>query len=625
MNSYRYDRYDSYPPDEPAISPWLIRLPILLFSGVVLLLLLLTIIAAYFQIQFRDRIVPNVSAYGLDLSGMTVSEAAAALDQRFQLDNSRVFIIRDSGADNQYWQFTAGDLGVTFDSQATAEQAMQVGHADNPMIDIVDQVLTWLNGKAIQPVITYDQNIALEHLNRIAESINSLPTDASFSINGTNVTITPGSLGRTVDVMGTLSRLDAAILNPNQSTDIPLAIRETPPIVANVDEAARRAQIALSGPIMLVADDGNGNPLGPWTASVEQIAALLRVGTIRADDGSIRYEVTVNTGAFQPYLENLARGLIIAPQNGRFHFNDDTRQLEIIQASRSGRTLNVAQTIANMETAIFSPTNRTAPMAFDYQLPPYHDSVTAAELGITELVSQGTSFYAGSTRARIDNIIMAAARFDGLIIAPGEIFSFNQHVGDISPEAGYVQSAVIYGGRTIQGVGGGVCQVSTTAFRAAFYGGFPIVERYAHSYRVGYYERADPEGVGMDAAIYTPDLDFRFLNDTDYHLLIETSVFPATNSIQFRFYSTNPGRQVVKQGPEIRDIQPSLPVRYEVNPEFSPGQELQVDWGAEGAYVEVTRIILDMAGNEIDREIFAAQYQPWGSIVQVAPGDSRAG
>jgi vancomycin resistance protein YoaR len=316
--------------------------------------------------------------------------------------------------------------------------------------------------------------------------------------------------------------------------------------------------------------------------------------------------------------------LIVAPENGRFHFNDDTRQLQMIVGSRSGRTLNVAQTVANLEAAIFSEFNRIAPMAFDYQLPPYHANVTAAELGITELVARGVSLYAGSTAARIENIRQSLARFDGLIIAPGEIFSFNRYVGDISPEAGYVSSAVIYGGRTIQGVGGGVCQVSTTAFRAAFYGGFPIVERYGHGYRVGYYERGDAEGVGMDAAIFTPELDFRFLNDTPHHLLIETSMYEQNSSVEFRFYSTSVGRQVIKQGPVVLDVQPALPLRFEVNPEFLPGQELQVDFGAEGAYVEVTRIILDQNGNERDREIFATQYQPWGSIVQVAPGDPRA-
>ncbi|MBK8020420.1 MAG: VanW family protein [Chloroflexi bacterium] len=203
-------------------------------------------------------------------------------------------------------------------------------------------------------------------------------------------------------------------------------------------------------------------------------------------------------------------------------------------------------------------------------------------------------------------------------------------MGDISPEEGYVSGKVILGGRTVDGVGGGVCQVSTTAFQAAFYGGYPIIERYPHGYRVGYYERG--EGVGMDAAIYKPDeadgpyaseLDFRFVNDTDYHLLIETSVFPQSDALQFRFYSTNPGRQVVKVGPEVLNVQPPAPTRYEANSDLIAGQELQVDWAAEGSEVRLTRQILDSNGNEMRRDVFYSNYQPWGAIVQVAPGDPR--
>ena len=312
--------------------------------------------------------------------------------------------------------------------------------------------------------------------------------------------------------------------------------------------------------------------------------------------------------------------MIAPPQDARFHFNEQSGDLEVVQPSREGRTLNIPQTLERMEQAIFSSTNRIVPMAFDYTQPHYPDTITAAELGISEMVSQGTTYYTGSPQARKDNIILAASRFDGIIIAPHEIFSFNQYLGDISPEEGYISSKVIVGTRTIDGVGGGVCQVSTTAFQAAFYAGYPIW-RYAHSYRVGYYEQG--EGVGMDAAVFQPDLDFRFLNDTDYSLLIETSIFPGTNSIQFRFYSTNPGRQVVKQGPDISNIVPPLPTRYEANADLSTGQEVQVDWAASGEEVRITRIILDTHGNELDRQLFYSNYQPWGAIVQVPFGDPR--
>ena len=113
------------------------------------------------------------------------------------------------------------------------------------------------------------------------------------------------------------------------------------------------------------------------------------------------------------------------------------------------------------------------------------------------------------------------------------------------------------------------------------------------------------------------------MNDTDYSLLIETSVYPGNNSVQFRFYSTNPGRQVVKQGPEITNVQP--PRRRSTRPTriCGAGQSLQVDWAAQGAEVRVTRLILDTSGNQISKDVFYSNYQPWGAIIQVPPGNSR--
>lgn len=603
---------------DPLISPWLVRLPILFISGGLLLMLILTALVGAFQIAFRERIVPGVSSYDINLGGMTRAQAAAALDEQFTYDRDAVFTFRDG---DKFWQLSAGDLGVTFDAESTVDDAFAIGHGSSLIDNLVAQTLTWLNGRSVSPIIRYDQNAAVAQLETIAAAINRSPQDAILNVVGTDIQATTGSSGRSLDITTTRARLDDAILNLNSGGEVPLVINETPPVAWDADAAAQRARIALSSPVLLVADDLNGGTLGPWYASVEQIRALLRVDTVQNADGTLRYEVSVDPAPFREYLETLAPGLIATPQDGRFHFNEQTQQLEVIQPARSGRTLNIPETLGRMEQAIFSSNNRVVPMAFDYTAPRYPDDVTAAELGITEMVSQGTTYYTGSPQARKDNIILAASRFDGVIIPPHSIFSFNQILGDVEPEQGYISSKVIVGGRTVDGVGGGVCQVSTTAFQAAFYGGFPIVERYAHSYRVGYYETG--EGVGMDAAIFQPDLDFRFMNDTDYSLLIETSVFPGNNSLQFRFYSTNPGRQVIKQGPALTNEQPPAQTVYEANPDLQPGQSLQVDWSAAGAEARITRLILDMSGNELDRTVFYSNYQPWGAIVQVPPGDSR--
>ncbi len=603
----------------PAVNPWLVRLPVLFVSGVVLVVAALVALVMAFQFAFSDKIVPGVTSLGVNLSGLTREQAAAALEQRFRYDDEAVFTFRYG---DRFWQMNAAELGVTFDVDATVDDAFAVGHSANMAADLVAQGSTWLNGRSIAPVVRYDQQETINRLLVIGSDINKPPQDATLVINGAMVTTTPGSSGTTLDIQSTLEQLEAAVLQLTTGAEIPLLVKETPPLIWDADEAAARARAALSGPVTLVADNPLGGTFGPWTATVEQIAALLEAKLVPNGDGTSRFDVAINVEAFRSYLTGLAPGLIAAPKNARFHFNDDTRQLEVIEAAINGRALDVDETLNRMQAAIFDPAHRIVPMAFSYTLPKYHDSVTAAELGITQLVGEATTYYAGSTQPRKDNIFEAMSRFDGVMIAPGEVFSFNDALGDISPETGFVQGKIILGGRTVDGVGGGVCQVSTTLYRAALAGGFPIAARSSHGYRVGFYEQNNfPPG--LDAAIYQPTQDLKFINDTDYHILIETSVFPGSDAVQFRLYSTNPGRQVVMEGPVIRNVTPPPATIYEANAEIPPGQSLQVDWAKEGADVTWVRIILDASGQEIRRDTIYTHYRPWAAVVQVASGDPR--
>lgn len=605
----------------PRLNPWLIRLPILFITGLVLLALLLVAFVGVVQRRYADSVVPGVWANGVSLGGLTRAEAESALANAFTYGDEAVFTFRYN---DQFWQFKAADLGVTYDLDRTLDEAFSAGRGSNPLFNVFEQASIWFNGRTISPVVTYDQNAALQKLLLIADEIDQPPVDATLAFDGLTVSATPGAMGRTLDIQATLAQLDNVILRLDTGAEIPLIVNETPPLLWDTESAAARARSAISAPVVLVADEN----LGPWTASIDQIAALLRVEPVYNGDGSMSYDMGINVEAFRPFLEKIAPGLRVEPVNARYHFNDDTRQLEVFEPGAAGREVNVEETLTRLENAIFNPTSRHVQIAFDEILPKYHSGVTAQELGITELVSQATTYYTGSTQARVANIIEAATRFDGVLLAPGEEFSFNRLVGEITAEEGFAEGLIIYGDSTVKGVGGGVCQVSTTAYQAAFYGGFEIVERHAHDYRVRYYEVG--EGVGMDAAIYQGDpalgeasIDFRFINDTPYHLLIETSIYPADQSVQFRFYSTNPGRTVVKEGPQIANVTPARQTVYQSNPDIPAGQERWVDWPAEGAYVVVTRVILDASGQEISRRDFKTQYAPWGAVIQVNPADPR--
>ncbi len=618
-----YPSNDYYVPQQPEsnINPWLVRLPILFISGCVLLVMALLALLMAFQFEFGNKALPGLSVYNVNLGGLTREQAKVALTNAFTYDKQAVFTFRYN---DKFSQATAGELGITFDVDKTLDEVFVTGHSGSLLSDLGTQASIWLNGRSIAPIVRYDEQVAVQHLSTIASEFDRPAVDATLNMSGTLVVTTPAQTGLALDVNSTLNTLEDLMRQLQTGGEIALVVKEAKPLVTDASAAAAKINAALSSPLTLVTDDQQGGSLGPWTANVDQIKSLLVLKLVSNGDGTQSYDVTANPEPLRGFLQSLAPGLISQPKDGRFHFNESTRQLEMIKDSINGRALDVDATLKRVSDTVFNTTARLVPLAFAYDLPKYSSNITATELGITQLVGDSTTYYTGSTQSRVKNIIEAASRMNGIIIAPGETFSFNDNLGDISPEEGFVQGKVIFGGRTIDGVGGGVCQVSTTAFRAALKAGYPIVERNSHGYRVGFYELngAPP---GLDAAIFQPTADFRFLNDTQYSLLIETSVFPADQSIQFRFYSTNPGRQVILEGPVIKAVVPALPTVYQANAQLQLGQEQYVDWSKDGADVTFTRRILDTAGKEIRTDTIYTHYLPWAAVVQVAPTDPRVG
>jgi len=608
-------------PPENLDTPWAARVLILALFGAALFVMALAALLMGFQAAYAERIMPGVSAFGVPLGGMTKDEAARVLADKFTFDDNAVFTFRYDN--NQFWQFTAGQLGVRYDPAQTVARAFEQGRAADFASNTAEQLLTWLNGRAIEPVLTFDQNIAAAKLNEIAATLNRPSSEGYLRIDGTRVTAQSGTIGLTLDVAAALAEVNRIISTLNSGAEIALTLKETPTTIIGIELAEARARAALSAPLQLTADDGQGGMLGPWTISPEQIAALLEVKLIDNGDGTRSYDLGIHFDAFRAQLEAMQPALVTAPQDARFHFNDQTAELEVIKPSQGGRALNVAKTLEQLEARVFSTTERTVSMVFDYTQPRYHEGLTAQELGITQMVAESTTYFRGSQQNRRTNIAISAARLDGVILAPGEEFSFNALIGEISPENGFLEDKLIFGGRTINGVGGGVCQVSTTVFRAALYGGYTIIERNSHGYRVGYYEQNN-QPPGLDAAIWSPERDFRFQNDTPHHLLLEVSIYPTDDSIQFRFYSTPTGRTVNVEQPRVANLTPPKPTVYEVNRELQPGQEIWMDYPAEGADVNVTRTITYPDGT-VKSDNFFTHYLAWGAIVQVAPGDPRLG
>ncbi|MDO8583363.1 MAG: VanW family protein [bacterium] len=235
----------------------------------------------------------------------------------------------------------------------------------------------------------------------------------------------------------------------------------------------------------------------------------------------------------------------------------------------------------------------------------------ANNLGIKELIGVGTSLFQHSIPGRVFNINLAASRINGVLIAPDETFSFDKALGDVSAFTGYQQAYIIQNGKTILGDGGGVCQVSTTFFRAILNAGLPITERHAHAYRVGYYEEDGPPGI--DATIYVPSVDLKFKNDTKDYILVQTAIDSNEQRLSIFLYGTLDGRSVTLTQPVITNRTPPPPDLYQDDPTLPKGVIKQVDFKAEGSSVSFSREVIKN-GKKIISEKFVSNYAPWQSI-----------
>jgi vancomycin resistance protein YoaR len=386
----------------------------------------------------------------------------------------------------------------------------------------------------------------------------------------------------------------------------------------DVSAQAEMARQVLSQPLTLVIPNAAQGDPGPYIYNPEVLANLL--GVERTESG---VQVVLKKTGLRDMLIPVKDQVDRLASDAKFIFNDTTLQLDVMAESRVGRALDIDASINAINDALLRG-EHTVGLVINETQPRVASTATGQELGITQLIHAETSYFHGSSAERVQNIQAAAAQFHGLLVAPGETFSMGAHMGDVSLENGFAEALIIYGGRTIKGVGGGVCQVSTTLFRAAFNAGFPIVERTPHAYRVSYYEQVasggvDPRLAGLDATVYFPLVDFKFTNDSPHWILMET--YMGSGSLTWKFYSTSDGRSVSWDTTGVTNVVPAPSPVFEVNEELGKNQIKQVDWAANGADVTVTRTVM-RGGSVLFQDQFTTHYQPWQAICQYGP-DSK--
>lgn len=300
-------------------------------------------------------------------------------------------------------------------------------------------------------------------------------------------------------------------------------------------------------------------------------------------------------------------------QNALFTFEDG--KVTSFKADAPGNRLKSDEFRMAFQQSIqnISPENKliTVPLQ-EESVKPEITLAEANDLGIEELIGEGHSDYSHSIPSRIHNVKVSATKFDGIIVPQGEEFSFNKIIGDISANTGYQQAYIIKNGRTVLGDGGGVCQTSTTMFRAALNTGLPITERNAHAYRVSYYENdSDP---GFDATIFSPTVDLRFKNDTPAAILVQMELDEENHLLSFRFYGKKDGRTVSISPVTVWGTAPPPEPLYQDDPTLAQGVVKQVDYAAWGAKAKFDYAVTAADGSEIQNKTFVSAYRPWQAV-----------
>ena len=590
-------------------------------GGFLLFVLVISLGSLGFRTVYQGRIFPGIYMGWVNLSGQTPTDAAELLRAEYTYPDQGQITLQ---YDDLSWDATPAELGYFFSPNYNTELAFQTGRKGDIAERIAAQIQVLRNGIILAPQFVLDEKTGTNYLEEIAAGVNQPVVEASLKLEGLEVLVQPGQIGREMDIPASLAVV-ALQMRTLQDGSIPLIVEESYPKILDVTAQAEFAREILSQPLILKIPDSAENDPGPWALTPEQLVEMMIIERIVTHEGE-SYRITLDPEQLRSYLEKKAKKINREPKNARMYFDDDTRELVVIEGEIVGLALDIDQSIIHVQERLVTGEHEIA-LVLEKTQPVITSENTAEELGITERVSSQTTYFFGSDSSRIHNIATAAARFHGIFIAPGETFSMAEQLGDVTLDTGYSEAWIIFGDRTIKGVGGGVCQVSTTLFRTVFFGGFPIVERHPHAYRVLYYEQNsggsnNPKLAGLDATVYVPVVDFKFTNDTEHWLLMETYVNEAHRWLTWKFYSTSDGRTVDWSTTGLKKKKDPPDPIYEENSALKKGEVKQVDWAVEGATVTVTRNVF-RNGEKLWTDTIQTKYQPWAAICQYGPGTKK--
>jgi vancomycin resistance protein YoaR len=572
-----------------------------------------------YRSAYAGRIYLGVGAGNIALDGYTPDEARTVLVARFQQYAATPLTLRFQG---QEWRATPGEMGMRFDVEETVKSAYAIGRDGSYFSQIGAQLDAWRKGEAAtRPLFRLDAAQRSAFFTQLARQIDRQPVDAKLTLLGSEfrARVSPSRPGRALNVEKTSRRIEEAIA-VQASAPIDLVVDEQPPAVFEADLQATKelAEKMMSAPLEARFEGRS------WRIERDDIAEWL---AIREQlDASPKAVVDVADQPLQRLVARMAKEINRRPSNARFDYGGGN--LKVIRESVDGRTLDVAATIAGIKAQLKEDA-RTIDLPVKV-VKPAIGSADANKLAIAGVVDQASTVYGypGALPERVHNVELAASRLHGVVVAPGELFSFNEEVGPVNTLSGYKVGFGITqedgNAVTVPSVGGGICQVATTLFQPVFWAGYEIGDRVPHLYWIPRYG-TPPKGLkGLDTTvdqIYDKEgnlayaVDFTFNNNSPHPVLIQSKA--DGKDVTFTLLGTKPTWQVKVDGPVIENVvKPITGTVRQEDPTFPAGRSIMIEEAREGFKATIVRVV-EQDGKLVDRHRFVSEYVPTRNVILV--------
>jgi vancomycin resistance protein YoaR len=525
---------------------------------------------------------------GLDVGGLTTREAVTRLERRYEVLKTTPAVFT---AGPREYRIRPNELILEVDWAAAVETAHRQGDGFAPVRGL-RRLGARFFGADVTPQARVEPAILAHELEVLARGIDRPQRSASIRLRGLQPEIVRGATGRTLEREETARLIVASLVSLDRDPEaLPVRISLPEVRAEELEPALEQARTAVSGPVRLT--------LGPtrWRLPRWRIAKMLQLP--RNGETAL----AIGGSGANAFFRRFRSAVDHPPIDARFVVLPSDRVA--VRPAEPGRRLDVEAARRAISTAAVSSLDRTASLVAELAQPE-RSTREARAMRISGRVAGYTTYYGGEPN-RIHNVRLVARLIDGALIAPGTTFSFNATTGERSPDRGFREAPVIINGELQNGIGGGVCQVSTTVFNTAYEAGLPIETRTNHALYISHYPQ------GRDATVNYPDIDLKFKNDTGGWLLLRT--FVGAWALTVKLYGTPQNRRVESETAPLEVLDPPG-VKRVPDPNMYVGTEIVEDPGEPSRKTSVVRRVFSENGKLLSQNTWSSWYRSEPDIVR---------